>query len=148
MLLLFLTGLLLTACGGQTVYHAYQSLPSSGWAKTDTLSFPVEISDSTAKYAFCLELRHRGEYPYRTLSLALSCHGEESVFTDTLTFELADERGRWTGNGLGALYQNVLPARHLPIKHAGLHTVSLQYVADDILLPGIHDVGIKVFIER
>lgn len=44
-ILLFVASLL-SACDKQTVYHSFQSLPTEGWLREDTLSFDVKVTDS------------------------------------------------------------------------------------------------------
>ena len=47
-ILLFVASLL-SACDKQTVYHSFQSLPTEGWLREDTLSFDVKVTDSLWK---------------------------------------------------------------------------------------------------
>lgn len=48
-ILLFVASLL-SACDKQTVYHSFQSLPTEGWLREDTLSFDVKVTDSLTYY--------------------------------------------------------------------------------------------------
>ena len=62
-ILLFVASLL-SACDKQTVYHSFQSLPTEGWLREDTLSFDVKVTDSLTYYKLSLEVRNRSNYPY------------------------------------------------------------------------------------
>lgn len=57
-ILLFVASLL-SACDKQTVYHSFQSLPTEGWLREDTLSFDVKVTDSLTYYKLSLEVRNR-----------------------------------------------------------------------------------------
>ena len=48
-ILLFVASLL-SACDKQTVYNYFQSLPTEGWLREDTLSFDVKVTDSLTYY--------------------------------------------------------------------------------------------------
>ncbi|MBQ8674289.1 MAG: gliding motility lipoprotein GldH [Bacteroides sp.] len=151
---------LLMACGErQTVYHAYHTLPMEGWHRQDTLPFDIPLPDSLATYRLSVEVRHRGNYPYRNLRLLL-CHEDapdRHPSQDSLNLLLATPTGRWTGDGLSGLYQNSFPVGPIRIaslpslpspqdttircKHFRLH---LHHLLPDSLLPGLSDIGIKV----
>ena len=69
-ILLFVASLL-SACDKQTVYHSFQSLPTEGWLREDTLSFDVKVTDSLTYYKLSLEVRNRSNYPYQNLPLSI-----------------------------------------------------------------------------
>lgn len=148
--------LLLTACDRQVLYHSYLALPSGEWARQDTLSFPIELTDSLLDCDISVEVRHRNNYPYRNLPLVLSCLSPDSVvlLSDTLSFELADENGTWHGHGIGSLYQLEKEAScRLQTNRPGRYIVRLTSLLPDTLLAGLNDFGIELrarhqYVER
>lgn len=63
-ILLFVASLL-SACDKQTVYHSFQSLPTEGWPREDTLSFDVKVTDSLTYYKLSLEVVTEATTPIR-----------------------------------------------------------------------------------
>ena len=121
LILLFIASLY-TACDEQTVYHSFQSLPTEGWQRNDTLFFNVSVADSATLY--------NPEVP--------------NIKRDTLELRLADNAGIWLGDGWGGLYQSTLPAGFIRIGKAGEYRFKIIHLLPDEVLPGINDVGIKL----
>lgn len=143
--LLFVTSLCM-ACDKQTVYHTFQSLPSEGWQRKDTLSFLVTIPDSTTFYNIFVEVRNRNSYPYQNLPLHICYDSPEKqdFKRDTLEIRLADSTGVWLGDGWGGLYQSSLRIGVVRIEKAGEYRFKITHLLSDELLPGINDIGIKL----
>ena len=99
--------LLLTACHSNTVYHSYQSIPTTGWSKSDTLVYTLPASIPAGTYEMTIGIRHQESYPYRDLWMNISTNVKDTstYTTDTLQLFLADKTGNWNGNGPGGLYQ-------------------------------------------
>ena len=135
LILLFIASLY-TACDEQTVYHSFQSLPTEGWQRNDTLFFNVSVADSATLYNVSVEVRNRNNYPYSP--------EVPNIKRDTLELRLADNAGIWLGDGWGGLYQSTLPAGFIRIGKAGEYRFKIIHLLPDEVLPGINDVGIKL----
>ena len=135
-----------TACDEQTVYHSFQSLPTEGWQRNDTLFFNVSVADSATLYNVSVEVRNRNNYPYQNLPLLIYYDSPEvpNIKRDTLELRLADNAGIWLGDGWGGLYQSTLPAGFVRIGKAGEYRFKIIHLLPDEVLPGINDVGIKL----
>lgn len=135
-----------TACDEQTVYHSFQSLPTEGWQRNDTLFFNVSVADSATLYNVSVEVRNRNNYPYQNLPLLIYYDSPETqnIKRDTLELRLADNAGIWLGDGWGGLYQSTLPAGFIRIGKAGDYRFKIIHLLPDEVLPGINDVGIKL----
>lgn len=144
-ILLFVASLW-SACDKQTVYHTYQSLPTAGWHRNDTLHFDAEVSDSLTYYKLYLEVRNRNNYPYQNLNLSIDCITPDtlSLPTDTLQLILADKEGIWRGDGWGGLYQTAFPAGSIRIGRPGTYRFKVAYTLPDEILQGVNDIGIKL----
>lgn len=139
---------ILTACDKQTVFHAFQPLPSDGWKKKDTLFYNVSVPDSQTYYKLSVEIRHNNDYPYQNLNLAVGYEGPEisQPLSDTLRLTLSDERGKWKGKGWGGLYLAAFPTGSIRIGKTGEYRFKIIQLLPDELLPGINDVGIRLEI--
>lgn len=136
---------LLCGCDGQTACHTFCALPARGWRPGDTLRFDAVLPDSLRSYRLQVEVRHRGDYPYRNLLLAVSHEAPATPLrTDTLQLFLADGQGIWIGKGMGGLYQHAIPIEQWRIAGGGTHTFRILHLLPDSLLRGISDVGIKL----
>lgn len=130
----------------QTVFHAYHSFGQEVWARHDTVMFNIEISDSSVAYTLHIEARNSNHYRHSSLPLALRLsEGDSTVLhTDTLPFTFADDKGMWTGKGLGRLYQTETEAGDLTFTHTGMYRLCLTHLLPDSLLTGISDIGIRL----
>ncbi|KAA6346675.1 Gliding motility lipoprotein GldH [termite gut metagenome] len=136
------------ACADNVVYHSYRYVAGKEWDRDNALTFDVQITDSVPmRYHLYVQIRNRMDYPYRNLLLLVSHNLQDSsvVVTDTVRCTLADETGRWEGDGLGGLFQidfNVNEyVAHYP---AGVRTVKVVHGMEDQTLVGINDVGIRI----
>lgn len=136
----------LSACNEQTVYHVFQSIPTEGWQREDTLCFRAEVPDSLTYYKLSIEIRNRNNYPYQNINLSVSCTAPDgkSLPADTLQLILADKEGIWKGDGWGGLYQSAFPAGSVQIDKPGTYLFKVAYTLPDKTLPGINDIGIKL----
>ena len=127
LILLFIAGFH-TACDEQTVYHSFQSLPTEGWQRNDTLFFNVSVTDSATLYNVSVEVRNRNNYPYQNLPLLIYYDSPEAlnIKRDTLELRLADNAGIWLGDGWGGLYQSTLQQDSSVLEKPG-NTASKSY---------------------
>lgn len=143
---LLLAGWLIAACNENTVYHSYQSIPSEGWKKSDTLFFNVPVKDSLTLLQLSAEIRNESNYAYRNIYLMISQNLEDSMVwkTDTLLLILADKEGKWNGTGWGSLFQSTLPIGSAVVRHPGNYTFKVIHGMQDEVLKGIHDIGVRI----
>ena len=70
---------------------------------------------------------------------------DKSCTRDTVQFFLADNFGRWTGSGVGSIFENVWIYRdHVKYKEAGTYKIRVAQGMRYDMLEGICDVGVKV----
>lgn len=136
-----------TACDKQTVYHVFQSIPIEGWQRKDTLLFKAKVTDSLMFYKLSVEIRNRNDYPYQNLNLSICYTSPDSVVLpiDTLQLTLAGKDGLWKGNGLGGVYLTTFAAGTIRIGKPGTYLFKIAHTLPDNLLPGINDVGIRLW---
>ena len=92
----------LGACNSEDVYHVFHPVAETGWERDDTLRFLFNLPDTTASYAFSVELRHRLDFPYTDLpvDMTLATAHDSILWRDTLSIPVADVWGNWVGRHL------------------------------------------------
>lgn len=146
--LLWLPVILLAACQSNTVYHSYEPMPLTGWAKSDTLVYDLPASIPAGNYEVEIGIRYQESYLYRDIWLEISHNMQDTLnyTTDTLQLFLADELGNKTGNGPGGLYQCDLNyKKSLFINQEGnARAFRLVQIMTDNPLKGVRDIGIRL----
>ena len=127
------------------MYDQYQPIQNTLWVKDKEYYFTFEIKDITVPYDLTLEVRNNNLYPYQNLWIFCK---EEHPFgplkRDTVECMLADEFGKWYGQGI-SLFQSSFPIRtsyKFPI--AGRYTFSFRQGMRNDELPGIQEIGLRI----
>ena len=134
---------LVAACSSRTAYCEYRDIPLSGWDKDSVLVYEVAITDTLAKYNVVLNVRHGQDYPFQNIWFFVDngLSGE----TDTLEYYLADQRGRWLGNGFGDKHDMpCLLAQNVRFPHARTYEFRVRQGMRDDVLRGVTHVGLTV----
>jgi gliding motility-associated lipoprotein GldH len=147
-ILFIVVTLLPVACTENIIYHSYRYISKKGWNRDDTLTFDIQISDSTpTHYYLYAQVRNRTDYPYQNLLLSINHNLQDSsvVVTDTVRCILANEVGRWTGKGWGSLFQATFDiGEYTSLNPVGMRTVRVIHCMEDETLTGINDIGIRI----
>ncbi|NDV59920.1 gliding motility lipoprotein GldH [Bacteroides sp. 519] len=147
--LLFLC-VFMVACENHIMYHSYHHFTRDGWKKSDTLLFHLAVNDSLVNdstpglYVFDILVRNRTEYNYQNLLIAVKHNFPDSMVwkTDTLQFQIADENGRWLGNGISGLYESSLTLDASPLVNPHRFTFKVVSLMQDSVLVGLNDLGV------
>ncbi len=135
--------LLFCACT-KTMYSDFQSVPITGWQEDSIISFSVPVNDTTSIYDIILCVRHTETYPYQNMWLFCG-FGVDSLAHDTIEFFLADDRGRWLGNGGNKwIEMPVLYEQNYQFPDTGQYIFTVQHGMRDENLRGISDVGLII----
>lgn len=138
-IIVVLSSLLLVACSRSTMYTNYQTIPLEGWSMDSVLRFEVPVTDTVNAYDVLLHIRHTDAYPYQNMWLFANDGGK----TDTIEFYLADDRGRWLGNGQAIKDMPVLYRENVVLKDS-LYILTLEEGMRDIVLQGISEIGVEI----
>jgi gliding motility-associated lipoprotein GldH len=141
----FIATCLLFSCGKDTVYNEYQPVNNKTWNRQDVYFFNFQIKDASIAYNVSLQLRNNDQYPYQNLWIFKEETQPSGVSVkDTIEYMLADDFGKWTGNGI-TLYQSRINLRnnyHFP--DTGKYTISVMHGMRDDNLKGIENVGLLI----
>ncbi|MDX9881267.1 MAG: gliding motility lipoprotein GldH [Prolixibacteraceae bacterium] len=144
--LFFLIIASVAACDRNRVFESYREVHRDGWGKDSLVVFNFEIQDTVQVHNLYINLRNKGNYPYSNIWLFLSIDSPDgTILPDTVEFTLADNSGRWTGSGLGDLFDNQFIYRsNVYFPQCGAYQFNIQQGMRDEMLEGIRDVGIRV----
>ena len=133
------------SCKYDVLYDQYQIIENTVWNKDKEYYFTFMVDDIDVPYDITLEIRNNNQYPYQ--NLWLFCGEERPVGAlrrDTVECMLADDYGKWYGQGI-SLFQLSTPLRkNYYFSHKGQHTFSFRQGMRNDNLKGIQELGLKV----
>ena len=142
---IFLTiiiSLCLGACApGHNDYSQFFDIDTEGWKYGDTLKFDPATQDSISTGELTIALRHTNEYPYSNLWLEIRHFNGDSTRIDTVNIEMADNYGRWHGDGIGSSFQYALPVSKKITLYRG-KPIKITHIMRVDRLPDIEQVGL------
>ena len=138
-----------SSCDDPRIYDHYESTPQDGWGRNEVLTFSVPKMLQTDTYQQWVELRANQKFPFQTITLIVeqTVFPKKQVYRDTVECKIIDDAGRLEGkNGISST-EVVAPLRTLQLKQGDSLAISVRHDMQRELLPGISDVGIRIFKE-
>ena len=147
LLAIIMLPLVLTGCDGSVYYDESRSVNEHGWLPQDTLTFDVEVDDTTHLFNFLVEVRNSVEYPYSNTFLFINTtFPDGSVAYDTMECPLANPEGKWLGKRTGryvdARYRLRGGSARFPMM--GHYRFAVANGMRDSAISGIKDIGLRV----
>ena len=148
--LLIILAVVACACNNGIHYYQYQHIEGDAWLQSDTLCFEAAMTDSLHPNQLEVGLRYTDKYPYQNLRIGVRVLMPDSQLLpmQTIDFQTTDNQGYHLGMGKGGLFQLQAKPIILPISKPGTWIIQLSHQMNDSSLVGIHDVGVKIGIER
>jgi gliding motility-associated lipoprotein GldH len=116
------------------------------WRLSDIAKFKVPVTDTLNSNKIYFTIRTASSYPYRNIFLFVTTVSPSGKnITDTLQYNLADEKGEWYGKGFGDIHELSLPFRtnvYFPMK--GTYQFVIQHGMRIEDLKGVYDFGIRI----
>ena len=138
--------LLLLSCNSNVVYTNSQAIAGETWKLMDMASFNVPITDTLHGNNVFFTIRNGSSYPFRNIYLFVSTTSPDGKkITDTLQYNLADEKGKWYGRGFGDIHELNLPYKSnvfFPLK--GTYVFKIQHGMRIENLNGVYDFGLRI----
>lgn len=138
--------LILASCGRNILFTDSSAMPEKTWQISNIPEFSYVVSDTVSKTNVSFTIRTGSDFPFRNIFLfvtAMSPDGKS--ITDTLEYELADEKGNWYGKGSGDVHELNLPYRSnvfFPLK--GTYIFKIQHGMRTGDLKGVYDLGLRI----
>lgn len=138
--------MLVSACGNKPLFEQNTEIKTRQWDLNEPVVFKVNVDDTLSRFNVYINLRNTGQYRYSNLYLFLTTqYPDKRIEKDTLDITLAEDDGRWKGNGLGDLFFNqFLFASNVSFISKGEYTFTVQQGMRTNPLPGIADVGLRI----
>jgi len=128
------------------VFDEYVTIPDEGWSMDSMAVFKVNIKNNSKPYDVYLNIRNRSSYPNMNLWLfvdVISPSGKK--MEQKVDCVLADDDGRWLGDGWGDLYLVEIPyQRTVKFAESGEYTFRIRQGMYDENIGGIHNIGIRI----
>ncbi|MCK5729528.1 MAG: gliding motility lipoprotein GldH [Draconibacterium sp.] len=134
------------ACNIDMAFEEYKPIPENGWHKDSVAVFNIAITDTLQNHNLYINTRNDINYKYSNLWLFIEINqpGEIGI-TDTLELLLADQRGKWLGEGFGGIKtRQVVYKSGVFFPVSGEYTVNIKHGMRDEMLEGITDIGFRV----
>ncbi|MCL2650467.1 MAG: gliding motility lipoprotein GldH [Candidatus Azobacteroides sp.] len=144
-LLFIMCCFLLSACTNKNTYTCFRSFKNAEWDKDSIPHFEINISDTINPHQIFVETRNNNLYPYQNIWLFIEIKTPSgNIRKDTLSFDLADNFGKWYGKGIN-IHRLVVPyEKSIIFRQQGNYTFSIRHGMRDDVLKGISEVGIKL----
>lgn len=145
-LFILLSVVLFSSCDSKRIYESNTEIPGNTWEAGNKVKFEVTITDTVSGNNVFINLRHAGYYPYSNLFLFISTTFPNGKVTrDTAECILADDKGRWFGEGLGDLWDaRILFKKNVRFSQGGTYTFEYEQAMRVDKLPGVMDIGLRI----
>lgn len=134
------------SCTNKNNFSFNDEIEPEGWSNFYKPAFTASINDTLLAYDISISLRNSHEYPFRNIFLFVTTKSPSGLrIKDTVEYQLADEKGRWYGNGLGDLHNLTVPFKtNILFPQTGDFSFTIEQGMRREKLPGITDVGLII----
>jgi gliding motility-associated lipoprotein GldH len=121
-------------------------MPGRTWKLLDIQAFKIPVTDTLNSNNVFFTIRTGSSYPFRNIYLFVTTTSPDGKsITDTLQYNLADEKGKWYGKGFGDIHELNLPYKtnvYFPLK--GSYQFKIQHGMRVEDLKGVYDFGLRI----
>jgi gliding motility-associated lipoprotein GldH len=137
---------LFASCDSKRIYEKNTEIPGNTWDAAQKVKFEVNITDTVSGNNVMINIRHAGLYPYSNLFMFINTTFPNGKTTrDTVECLLADDKGKWLGEGLGDIWDaRILFKRNVRFSQSGNYTFEFEQAMRVEQLPGVMDVGLRI----
>jgi gliding motility-associated lipoprotein GldH len=138
--------LALASCDPGRLYEVNKNVEPSGWHYQNRIPFDVQITDTVKFYNVLVNLRVASDYKYSNIFLWVhTTSPDKQTDKRRIEMKLADERGKWLGNGLGDLYDYQFPVyNRIKFPKSGFYRFEIEQNMREDTLMHIKSTGIRV----
>jgi gliding motility-associated lipoprotein GldH len=138
--------MVLASCDRNVVFEKNVKLPDNRWSVNNIVRFTTEITDTVLPHNIYINVRNAGGYQFNNIFIFFETRTPSGkTDRDTVEITLADESGKWKGEGLGDIWDNSsLFKGNFVFPEGGEYTFSLQQAMRFDPLLQIMDVGIRI----
>jgi len=145
-ILIILAALLIVSCNRDVVYTDARMMPESIWKIDNIQEFRIPVSDTVNSNNISFTLRTSSSYPFRNIYFFVSASSPDGrTITDTLQYNLANEKGEWFGKGFGDIHELNLPYKsNVYFPEKGTYVFKIQHGMRIQDLNGVYDLGLRI----
>jgi gliding motility-associated lipoprotein GldH len=135
-----------SSCDSNLIYTDAWTIPDASWNMFEKAEFNFTVADTSKSSNLFLTLRTGSQYPYRNIFLfaTTTAPGGKNI-TDTLEFQLSDERGKRLGKGFSDIYELKLPYKiNVVFPVRGTYNFQIRHGMRDPDLKGVYDIGLRI----
>ncbi|HOP58066.1 MAG TPA: gliding motility lipoprotein GldH [Bacteroidales bacterium] len=138
--------LLAPSCHSDLLFTDSVVMPGNTWELSHTPEFSMLVSDTAVNSNVHFTIRTGSDYPFRNIFLFVTTTSPDGQsITDTLQYDLADERGNWYGKGFGDVHELDLPYKtNVFFPLTGTWVFKISHGMRMTQLKGVYDFGIRV----
>jgi len=138
--------IIVVSCDRNKVYDDFVKIDDNVWNNKNIIKFEFEIEDTTSLHNVFINVRHANHYKYNNLWLFVKSSAPNGMTEiDTVECVLADKSGKWSGDGLGDIWDKQIPWKlgvRFPVK--GKYIVEYEQGMRSDNIEGIMDLGLRV----
>jgi gliding motility-associated lipoprotein GldH len=144
--LLILPLLLISACSSNTLFTDSIAMPDKTWGLSNVSEFIYSATDTINVTDVFFTIRTGSDYPFRNIYLFVTATSPDGKsITDTLQYDLADEKGNWYGKGFGDIHELKLPYRsNVFFARKGEYIFKIRHGMRIGDLKGVYDLGLRI----
>jgi gliding motility-associated lipoprotein GldH len=137
---------LFSACDKGRVFDENKPIAENLWYYKNRVPFDVQIADTNKLYNVYVNLRITSDYKYSNIFMWLhTTNPEKKTDQRRVEIRLADDGGKWLGNGLGDIYDYQFPVlQKVKFPSSGFYRFELEQNMRDDTLNYIKAVGVRV----
>ena len=137
---------IITSCGRDVIYTDSVAMKEKIWELSNVPEFIIPVTDTAQLTDISFTIRTGSGYPFRNLWLFITAYSPDGKsISDTLEYNLADEKGNWYGKGFGDIHELTLPYRSkVFFPAAGSYRFKIQHGMRAGNLEGVYDFGLRI----
>ena len=134
------------SCDQNRVYEKNIAVNEKGWNKDSVITFDLSITDTLQNHNFYINVRNDIKYKYSNLWLFIEIDQPGgSSLTDTFEITLADQAGKWLGEGFGGVKsQQIIYKKNVYFPVSGDYKIDIAQGMREDELKWITDIGIRI----
>jgi len=134
-----------SSCNKGVIYQKYNKIPDNTWDMNAPMEFDIPIEDTVNRYNVYVNIRNDDGYDFSNLYLFIDITAPNNATErDTMNCVLADNSGKWLGQGLGDIWDNKILFKFNTRFRKGNYKFKLTQAMRVDKLPEIMDVGIRI----
>jgi gliding motility-associated lipoprotein GldH len=144
--IIFISGLILSACNNKKVYKEIHNMPNKSWTKDNIVTFKPELEGNKQKHHIKLLLRHIYGFAlteFQVFTEMITPSGE--VISKNITVEVMNDSREYNSECLGDYCDlEVTVFNDYIFKETGTYTFKFEHQAGLNPLPYVLDVGLLI----